>query len=106
MLAILPGYAEVNRGLSRVGRFIGKPPTTTRRWCHLPSTQAHAPRTLTHTVLLQRIWGPEKFGEPWLLRNVVKKLRRKLGDAAADPKYIITEPRVGYRMATGSQRCD
>ncbi len=52
-------------------------------------------------MLLQRIWGPEKVGEPWLLRNVVKRLRRKLGDAAADPRHIITEPRVGYRMAVG-----
>ena len=31
----------------------------------------------------------------------MKRLRRKLGDAAADPRHIITEPRVGYRMAVG-----
>ena len=60
-----------------------------------------APRVLTHGLLLQRVWGPEHVGEGWLLRNVVKKLRRKLGDDAADPRYIITEPRVGYRMAAG-----
>ena len=41
------------------------------------------------------------MGEGWLLRNVVKNLRRKLGDDAADPRYIITEPRAGYRMAAG-----
>ncbi len=45
------------------------------------------------------MWGPEHVGEGWLLRDVVKKLRRKLGDNAADPRYIFTEPRVGYRMA-------
>ena len=61
----------------------------------------HAPRVLTHGVLLHRVWGPERLGEGWLLRNVVKKLRRKLGDDAADPRYIFTEPRVGYRMASG-----
>ena len=33
--------------------------------------------------------------------RVVKKLRRKLWDDAADPRYIVTEPRVGYRMAVG-----
>ena len=38
-------------------------------------------------------------GEGWLLRDVVKRLRRRMGDDAADPRYIITEPRVGYRMA-------
>ena len=62
---------------------------------------AQAPNVLTHGLLLRRVWGPEHVGEGWLLRNVVKKLRRKLGDDAADPRYIITEPRVGYRMAEG-----
>ena len=50
---------------------------------------------------LQRVWGPGKVGEPWVVRNVVKLLRRKLGDDARSPRYIFTEPRVGYRMATG-----
>ena len=63
----------------------------------------HAHRTLTHTMLLQRVWRPERVGEGWLLRDVVKRLRRKLGDAAADHRYIITEPRVGYRMAMGEE---
>ena len=36
-----------------------------------------------------------------MLRDVVKKLSRKLGDDAADPRYIVTEPRKGYRMAAG-----
>ena len=51
----------------------------------------HAPRVLNHQALLQRVWGPERLGEGWLLRNVVKKPRRELGDDAADPRYIITE---------------
>ena len=36
-------------------------------------------------VLLQRVWGPERTGEPGLVREVVKRLRRKLGDDAATP---------------------
>ena len=63
----------------------------------------HAPRTLTHAVLLQRVWGPEKVGEPWLLRDMVRRLRRKLGDDADSPRYILTEPRVGYRMEAGEK---
>ena len=58
----------------------------------------HAGRVLTHDQLLQRVWGPERTGEPWLVREEVKRLRRKLGDAAGNPAYILTEPRVGYRM--------
>ena len=64
---------------------------------------AQAPNVLTHGLLLRRVWGPERVGEGWLLRNVVKKLRRKLGDNAADPRHIFTEPRVGYRMASGRE---
>ena len=38
------------------------------------------------------------------MRDVAKRLRRKLGDDAAYPRYILTEPRVGYRMAAGEDR--
>ena len=61
----------------------------------------HAPRLLNQRVLLQRVWGPERIGEGGLVRDIVKRLRRKLGDDAASPRYIVTEPRVGYRMAVG-----
>ena len=59
----------------------------------------NAGRVLTHDQLLQRVWGPGRSGEPWLVCNLVKRLRVKLADAAANPDYIFTEPRVGYRMA-------
>ena len=62
---------------------------------------AQAPRVLTRSLLLQRMWGPERVGEGNLRRNVVKNLRRKLGDDAADSRYIFTEPRLGYWTAAG-----
>ena len=62
---------------------------------------AAAGRVLTHDQLLQAVWGPERTGEPGLVRNVVKRLRRKLRDDADNPTYVFTEPRVGYRMAKG-----
>ena len=43
----------------------------------------------------------QRMGKPWLVRDVVKRLRGKLGDAADQPIYIFTEPRVGYRMTGG-----
>ena len=55
-------------------------------------------RVLSHNHLLHRVWGPYRTGEPWLVRDVVKRLRRKLGDDASNPVYIFTEPRVGYLM--------
>ena len=60
-----------------------------------------APRVLSHGFLLQRVWGPERVGEPWAIRDVVKRLRRKLGDGAHDPTYLFTERLVGYRLAAG-----
>ena len=77
---------------------------TATEYAVLYEPTVHAPRTLTHAVLLQRIWGPEKVGEPWLVRDMVRRLRRKLGDDADNPSYIITEPRVGYRMAMGEEQ--
>ena len=63
-----------------------------------------APLVLTHSDLLQRLWGLERVDEPWLVRDVVKRLRRKLGDDARRPRYILTEHRVGYRMAEGEEQ--
>jgi PAS domain S-box-containing protein len=74
---------------------------TATEYALLYELAVHAPRVLSHAMLLQRVWGPERVGEDWLVRDVVKRLRRKLGDDADDPRHIITEPRVGYRMAAG-----
>ena len=59
---------------------------TATEYAVLYQLAAQAPKVLTHGLLLSRVWGPERASEGWLLRNVVKKLRRKLGDDAADPQ--------------------
>jgi DNA-binding response OmpR family regulator/signal transduction histidine kinase len=58
----------------------------------------HAGRVLTHDQLLQRVWGSEYQGETVLLRSFVALLRRKLADDARHPRFIFTEPGVGYRI--------
>ena len=72
--------------------------TTTeyRLLCELAGSAGHV---LSHDLLLQRIWGAESVGDTRPLRTVVKTLRRKLRDDANNPQYILTVPRVGYRMA-------
>ena len=75
---------------------------TATEYALLYELSVNARRVLTHNLLLQRVWGPERVGEPWLVRDVVKRLRRKLGDDARNPTYIFTEPRVGYLMAGGT----
>lgn len=63
----------------------------------------HADRVLTHEQLLQRIWGPGNTGDSRLVRAFVKKIRHKLGDNARNPRFILTVPRVGYRMVKGQK---
>ncbi|MDP8990099.1 MAG: response regulator transcription factor, partial [Acidobacteriota bacterium] len=57
---------------------------------------------LTHSKLLRTIWGPEYGGELEYLRSYVRMLRRKIEDDPAKPKYIQTEPWVGYRFRNPS----
>ena len=87
-------YAE--RRVSLAGRLVQLTDTEYRMLVEL---SVNAGRVLTHGELLQRIWGPAHSGRTGAVRSVIKNLRRKLGDDADKPTYILNEPRVGYRMA-------
>ena len=63
-----------------------------------PSFRFTPGRVATHDQLLLRVWGGGHSGDARLVRAVVKRLRRKLGDDAGSPTYIFTEPHVGYRL--------
>ena len=69
----------------------------------LVELSANAGRALTHEHLLQRVWGPDKGLDSGPVRNIVRRLRRKLGDDPGNPSYIFAEPSVGYRMAEGAE---
>ncbi len=58
-----------------------------------------AGRVLTHEQLLTRVWGQLYESDERIIRTYIKELRKKLGDDASRPTYILSEPRVGYRMA-------
>ena len=58
----------------------------------------HAGKLVTHTILLREVWGSYAVGEAQNTRYVVAQIRRKLGDDPARPRYIATEPGVGYRL--------
>ena len=64
----------------------------------LAELAANAGRVVAHGDMLQRVWGQAHTGGTGPVRNIVKNLRRKLGDGAENPTYIINEPRVGYRL--------
>lgn len=62
---------------------------------HLVANQG---KPLTHRRLLQAVWGPDYGEETESLRVVINQLRKKLEADPAHPKYIVTEPWVGYRF--------
>ena len=58
----------------------------------------HADRVVTQPQLLREVWGPTHQQDTHYLRILVAKLRQKLGDDAASPRWIATEPGVGLRF--------
>jgi two-component system KDP operon response regulator KdpE len=60
----------------------------------------HAGKVMTHRVLLAAVWGENSVEQPEYLRVFIGHLRRKL-EAGDGPRYILTEPWVGYRFEPG-----
>lgn len=59
---------------------------------------SHAGLPLRHGRILAAVWGPEFGGELEYLRTFIRQLRKKLGDDAASPKYLVTDSQIGYRF--------
>jgi len=59
----------------------------------------HAGQVLTHRVILKTIWGPHAVDQPEHLRVLMGQLRKKIEPDPARPRYLLTEPWVGYRFA-------
>ena len=53
---------------------------------------------MAHRRLLQAVWGPDYGDETENLRVVINQLRKKIEANPAQPKFILTEPWVGYRF--------
>jgi two-component system KDP operon response regulator KdpE len=58
----------------------------------------HAGKPVSHTTLLRQVWGDYAVGDKYNTRYVVAQIRKKLGDDPANPRYIVSEPGVGYRL--------
>ena len=62
----------------------------------------HRGKVITHRALLSAIWGPNSTEQPEYLRVFVGQLRKKIEPDASSPRYIQTEPWVGYRFEPGN----
>jgi two-component system KDP operon response regulator KdpE len=59
---------------------------------------SHRGRLVTQDMILRAIWGPAHAEDSQYLRVYIRQLRQKLGDDAANPRFIATEPGIGYRF--------
>jgi len=58
----------------------------------------NAGRVITHTLLLDKVWGSEYTGDSHLLHVSIARIRQKIGDDAKNPAYILTRPGIGYML--------
>jgi two-component system KDP operon response regulator KdpE len=92
------GDLTVDLGLRRV--FVGDREVhlTPLEYKLLTLMVQHAGKVLTHRQLLKEVWGPHQVGEVHYLRVFMAGLRRKLEADPAQPRYLLTEQGVGYRL--------
>jgi two-component system, OmpR family, KDP operon response regulator KdpE len=77
----------------------GAPLALTRKeYAVLALLLQHAGRVVTQQQLLREVWGPTHTSDSQYLRIVIGKLRQKLGDDPANPRWLKTEPGVGHRF--------
>ncbi|MCI4568885.1 response regulator transcription factor [Lysobacter sp. CFH 32150] len=82
----------------------GEPvPLSRKEYALLAFLVQHAGRVVTQPQLLRELWGPTHQDDTHYLRILVGKLRQKLGDDAAAPRWIATEPGIGLRFLSRSQ---
>jgi two-component system KDP operon response regulator KdpE len=87
---------DVNRRLLyRDGEFVHLTPTEFQILALLMRNEG---ALVTHAQLLRSIWGPEYGTELEYLRSYVKALRKKIEQDPSRPRYLLTEPWVGYRL--------
>jgi two-component system KDP operon response regulator KdpE len=95
-----PPLQETSRSILRNAVTVGGRPVhlSAIEYKLLYELATHAGRVLTYDQILQRVWGSEYAGDSGLLRSSIRNLRRKLGDDGHNPRYVLTETQVGYRM--------
>lgn len=97
------GQLFIDLDLDQVTRD-GKPVTLTRlEWGLLRVLVSYAGWVMTVRRLLQEVWGPDYGNEDHYVRNYIRRLRRKLEPDPHNPRYILLDRGIGYRMVVPDQ---
>jgi len=93
------GDVEIDNVRHRVTRAQAEVKLTPKEFELLSFLARHAGKVVTHRQILTAVWGPAHAAETQYLRVYVGQLRQKIEKDPGDPRIIITEPGIGYRMA-------
>jgi len=93
------GELEIDNVRHRVTRAEKEIKLTPKEFELLSLLARHAGAVITHKQVLAAVWGPAHTEDTQYLRVYVGHLRQKIEDNPDDPKIIITEPGIGYRIA-------
>lgn len=93
------GGLEIDSVRHRVTRGGAELKLTPKEFELLSFLARHAGRVITHKQILTSIWGPAHTEDTQYLRVYIGQLRRKVEEQPDDPRIILTEPGIGYRIA-------
>jgi two-component system KDP operon response regulator KdpE len=93
------GNLEVDAVRHRATRAGAEIKLTPKEFELLSFLARHAGRVVTHKQILTAVWGPAHTEDTQYLRVYVGQLRQKIEEHADDPRIILTEPGIGYRIA-------
>jgi DNA-binding response OmpR family regulator len=98
----IPGGQEHDAARREQRDRAGTPVDLTRLEFDLLDTLSAHPRlAFSRRQLVERVWDEAWFGDDHIVDVHIVRLRRKLGDDATDPRYVLTVRGVGYRMGPG-----
>jgi two-component system KDP operon response regulator KdpE len=93
------GGLEIDAVRHRVLRGAAELKLTPKEFELLSFLARHAGRVITHKQILAAVWGPAHTGDTQYLRVYIGQLRQKIEDTPDDPRIVLTEPGIGYRIA-------
>jgi len=95
------GDIEIDIPRHRITRAGEEVKLTPKEFDLLSFLARHAGKVVTHRQILEEVWGPAHGGDTQYLRVYINHVRQKIEADPEDPKIVITEPGIGYRVATG-----